>query len=166
MSKRTVPSRAHRVAPAFETRLVDVMNRFFARDARLWPCFGDPGFRRMLDFRHRFLAPGERLAAYPEGKRLRGRLLAEKRVPPRGRAPGASPDKLLVFAAALSKDWENPASVENVITMPCDPAIYGSMLGTLANPNLVYEEYAGMAAELERSVVRQMASLAGYDPTQ
>ncbi|MCJ8269430.1 MAG: hypothetical protein MJK04_08510, partial [Psychrosphaera sp.] len=74
--------------------------------------------------------------------------------------------EMLLFAGTLCKNWENPASVENVITMPCDPAIYGSMIGTLANPNLVYKEYCGMAEDLERYVVRQMATLAGYNPAQ
>jgi glutamate/tyrosine decarboxylase-like PLP-dependent enzyme len=73
---------------------------------------------------------------------------------------------LLLFAGALSKDWENPSSVENVITMSADPAIYGAQMGILANPNLVYSEYAGVAEELEKKVVRQIALLAGYDPAR
>ncbi len=34
----------------------------------------------------------------------------------------------------------------------------------MANPNLVYSEYAGVAEELEKKVVRQIVLLAGYDP--
>ena len=71
---------------------------------------------------------------------------------------------MLLFAAALSKNWEDPASVENVITSPSDPALFGSMAGVLANANLVHPEYSEMAGELESLVIRQMASLAGYDP--
>lgn len=84
-------------------------------------------------------------------------------VPATMRTPG-EPMAELLFAGALSKDWENPSSVENVITMSADPAIYGAQLGILANPNLVYSEYAGVAEELEKKVVRQIALLAGYDP--
>ena len=73
-------------------------------------------------------------------------------------------DPMLVFAAALSKNWENPASVENVTPSACDPAIFGSMSSILANPNLVHPDYSEMAAELEMMVIRQMATLAGYDP--
>ncbi|MEZ0257129.1 MAG: aspartate aminotransferase family protein [Chthoniobacter sp.] len=36
----------------------------------------------------------------------------------------------------------------------------------LANANLVHPEYAEMAGELESMVVRQMATLAGYDPAK
>jgi len=72
----------------------------------------------------------------------------------------------LVFTGALSKCWEDPASVENVITTPCDAAIQGAAIGLVANPNLVYSEYCGMAEELERVVVRQIANLVGYDPQQ
>ena len=39
-------------------------------------------------------------------------------------------------------------------------------MGILANPNLVYSEYAGVAEELEKKVVRQIALLAGYDPAR
>jgi len=70
----------------------------------------------------------------------------------------------MLFTAATSKNWEDPASVENVICLASDPAIYGAVMGTVVNPNLVYEEYCGMAEQLERAVVRQMATLAGYDP--
>ncbi|WP_264767957.1 pyridoxal-dependent decarboxylase, partial [Klebsiella pneumoniae] len=41
-----------------------------------------------------------------------------------------------------------------------------ALLAMIANPNLVYGEYSGMAAELEKLVVRQIASLAGYSTEQ
>ena len=47
--------------------------------------------------------------------------------------PDGTPHDLLTFAGALSKDWENPASVENVVTMPSDPGIYGAMVGLFTN---------------------------------
>ena len=77
--------------------------------------------------------------------------------------PRTGVDPILLFAAALSKNWEDPASVENVITSPSDPALFGSMTGILANPNLVPREYSEMAGELESLVVRQMASLVGVN---
>ena len=82
------------------------------------------------------------------------------------RDPRGSVDPILLFAAALSKNWEDPASVENVVTSPSDPALFGSMAGILANANLVHPEYSELAGELEAMVVRQMATLAGYDPAQ
>jgi len=142
------------------------MARYFSRNPEYWPCFADPGFRRVIEFRQRHLQPEQRLEEYPESAPLLRRLETESDVPLHGTFPQGVPDDLLTFAAALSKDWENPGSVENVITMPCDPAIYGSMLGVLANPNLVYQEYAGMADALEKNVVRQVARLVGYDPAR
>jgi len=41
--------------------------------------------------------------------------------------PRSGVDPLLLFAAALSKNWEDPASVENVVTSPSDPALMGRM---------------------------------------
>jgi glutamate/tyrosine decarboxylase-like PLP-dependent enzyme len=90
-------------------------------------------------------------------------LRQDSTVPETGR-PLSEVSRRLVFVGALSKCWEDPASVENVITTPCDAAIQGAAMGILANPNLVYSEYAGMAEELERVVVRQIANLVGYDP--
>ncbi len=73
---------------------------------------------------------------------------------------------MLFVTALVQKLREDPASVENVITSPSDPALFGSMAGILANANLVHPEYAEMAGELEAMVIRQMATLAGYDATQ
>ena len=154
------------VHPDFQHAYRQVVERYFSRDPRYWPCFADTSFRRVIDFRRRNLQPGDQLNAFPGGHELRRVLLAESAPPAAMRLPAGDPDEMLGFAAALSKNWENPASVENVITMPCDPGVYGAMLGTLANPNLVYSEYAGMAHELERNVIRQMATLAGYSPDQ
>jgi len=154
MNPHNETDRVYGISPAFARRFKELMARFFSRDPKLWPCFAEEGFCRVNEFRRRGLPPDKRLTVYPDGERLRDRLLAERCVSINSRIPDGHPDELMLFAAALSKDWENPASVENVITMPCDPAIYGAMLGTLANPNLVYQEYAGMADELEKNVVR------------
>ena len=152
------------VHPVFSEKFQSVKERFFSRNPAYWPCFADPGFRHIVDFRRRYLPPDEMLAAYPRGAQLHHELVSESAIPRYAGLPDGRPDPMLEFAAALSKDWENPASVENVITMPCDPGIYGAMIGALANPNLVYHEYSGMADELEKTVVRQIACLAGYDP--
>ncbi len=154
------------VQAAFKERYHKVIEYFFSRNATYWPCFADPGFRGIIDFRAHHLHPDLRLASYPRGTELLTELRQEQNVRHEILIPNGKANDLLEFAAALSKDWENPSSVENVVSMPCDPGIYGSMVGSLANPNLVYSEYAGMAAELEASVIRQIASLVGYDPAQ
>ncbi|MBI4891759.1 MAG: aspartate aminotransferase family protein [Acidobacteria bacterium] len=154
----------HLVDPAFEERFARVRRLYFFRDPNLWPCFSAAGFKDISAFRALHLAPHRRIGEYPDGGILLEEMKADEHVPLESSPPGARPNQLLKFAAALSKDWENPSSAENVITMPCDPAIYGAMMGALANANLVYEEYAGMASELEKLVVRQIANLAGYHP--
>ncbi|MEI6178631.1 MAG: pyridoxal-dependent decarboxylase [Verrucomicrobiota bacterium] len=103
------------------------------------------------------------MAAYPEGPELLEQLRAVRCVPSGVDSLDAGLDPLLVFSAALSKNWEVPESVENVVTLPADPAICGMMLGTIANPNLVHYEYSGMAVELEQSVIRQIATQVGWD---
>ncbi|OWY37281.1 aspartate aminotransferase family protein [Xenophilus sp. AP218F] len=151
------------VTPEFARRFATVKARYFSRDPRLWPVFQDPGFARLNAFRSLHLPPEARLAAWPDGAARMADLTENMPVPAEMRDP-AQPLEELLFAAALSKDWENPSCVENVITMSADPAIYGAQMGVLANPNLVYSEYAGVAEDLEKKVVRQIARLAGYDP--
>lgn len=56
--------------------------------------------------------------------------------------------------------------MENVIGAPCDAGIYGAALASVTNPNLLYKDYAGLVVELEEAVIRQMASLVGYDAEQ
>lgn len=147
----------------FNKELARVRDLYFSRNPDYWPVYRDPLMARVIEARGLHLPQDQRLAAYPDGAALLAALQNDSRMPEHGMMPGALQDRL-AFAAALSKAWEDPASVENVITMPCDPAIHGAMTGLLANPNLVYSEYCGMAEELERCVVRQIANLVGYDP--
>jgi len=107
------------VAPGFEKKLRRVRAMFFARNPRYWPCFRDPVFHAITAFRKKNLPPPERLAHFPGGRKLHQCLLTEAEVPRDFTVPGNKKiNNLLKFAGALSKDWENPASVENVITMP------------------------------------------------
>ena len=159
----TIPS-THQIAPAFSEEIERVRTLFFSRDPACWPVFGNPVFADIINFRQARAPVHGRLEKYPEGKALQSRLRQEDRVPPGMRDPRDGVDPLLQFAAALSKNWEDPASVENVVTTPCDAALFGSMTGILANANLVHPEYSEAAADLEAMVIRQMATLAGYDP--
>jgi len=153
------------VAPEFDREMKSLRAQYFARDPNLWPVFRDPGLARLFDSRRHHAPTSERLAAYPDGPELLAALKVDQDIPSATRPPGQQLESLL-FAAALSKNWEDPASVENVVTLPSDPAIYGAMLGLAANPNLVYREYSEVAEELEKTVVRQIAQLVGYDPRE
>jgi glutamate/tyrosine decarboxylase-like PLP-dependent enzyme len=151
------------LSPAFTARLTTLRERYFSRNPDLWPVFRDPGLAHIIASRRHHAPAAERLNAYPRGERLLAELHASTAIPDQPRPPEAV-DEHLLFAAALSKAWEDPSSVENVVTLPSDPAIYGAMIGLTANPNLVYAEYSGVAEELEKAVVRQIANLVGYDP--
>jgi len=137
---------------------------YFSRNSDLWPIFKDPGIQAMGEFRRQHIEMSRAVDHYPNGQAHLATLNKLSEVPQSFTPPTSEIDPLLLFATTTSKNWEDPASVENVICLPSDPAIYGSILGIVANPNLVYQEYCGMSEQMERAVVRQMASLAGYDP--
>lgn len=157
---------AHNIHPTFEEKFQKVKEYFFSRNPQYWPCLTDSGFKEIIQFRQQYLRSDEQIAAYVNGQKLYNEIRTETEIPQTLTIPNGTPDEILKFAGALAKDWENPASVENVVTMPCDPGVYGTMIGALANPNLVYKEYSGMADELEKNVVRQIAHLVGYDVDQ
>jgi glutamate/tyrosine decarboxylase-like PLP-dependent enzyme len=150
--------------PGFERKIEQVRAAFFRRDPERWPAFGLDPFAGVVAARRQALPAAERVARYPDGPALLERLRALDRVPAGMNEGGSGLDPLVVFAGALSKSWEIPQSAENVVTLPCDPAIYGALLGSLANPNLVHIDYSEMAVELEQAVIRQMATHAGWDP--
>lgn len=150
--------------PEFNRLIQLVRDRYFSRNPKFWPCFQDPTFQSIIEHRLRDLHPEDRFTQYPDAAALFAAIKSETTVPGEMTEPSPAGDPLLMFAASLSKNWENPASVENVVTTPSDPAIFGAMCGLLANPNLVYRDYSEMADDLEKHVIRQMASLAGYDP--
>ncbi|MEA3211172.1 MAG: hypothetical protein QOE70_4229 [Chthoniobacter sp.] len=156
----------HQIAESFRDEIDQLRAQFFSRDPACWPVFGDPVFSELVNFRKQHLPARAGVQQYPDGEALLRRLREQNCVPTGPTNPRDGVDPVLLFAAALSKNWEDPASVENVIASPSDPGIFGSMTGILANPNLVHPEYSEMAAELELMVIRQMATLAGYDPTQ
>ncbi len=99
----------------------------------------------------------------PTNPILSKRLAADSYIPHASSQVIKPFEPLALFAAGHSKNWDDPSAVENVISTPSDPAIHGALLATIANPNLVYSEYAGRATELESVVVRQIANLVGYD---
>ena len=151
--------------PGFAAEIAAIRAAYFSRDPARWPVFADPSLARVIASRTQHQPQAERLAGYPGGPAGLEELQRDDLVPDLGR-PLAEVNERLVMAAALSKAWEDPASVENVVTAPCDAAIHGAVIGLLANPNQIYSEYCGMAEELERAVVRQIANLVGYDPQQ
>ena len=156
----------HQIAPSFLEEILRIRASYFSRDPVRWPVFGDPVFSKIVEFRKAKAHARDRISQYPDGEALLRDIRGRDCVAQAGRDPKDGVDPVLLFSAALSKNWEDPASVENVITSPSDPALFGGMTGILANANLVHPEYSEMAGELESMVIRQMATLAGYDPTE
>ncbi|NOH38528.1 aspartate aminotransferase family protein [Vibrio coralliilyticus] len=148
--------KANALSPCYVEKYNEVIRRFFSRDKRLWPLFASPEVSMLASRNSPF--------STEDYRQLEKALREREDIPDRMNAPNDAFDPLALFAAHHCKDWQDPRSVENVISTPCDPAIHGAMLATMKNPNLVYSEYAGMAVELEKMVVRQIAHLAGYDP--
>ena len=140
----------------FIDKYQQVMRCFFSRDKRLWPLFSSPDIEMLVN--------GQSPFSTEKSLHLSKALKQREEIPDEMQAQINAFDPLALFVAHHCKDWQDPKSVENVISTPCDPAIHGAMLATVKNPNLVYSEYAGMAVELENMVIRQIASLAGYDP--
>lgn len=157
---------SYAIRPGFEKSIARVRDEFFRRDPQRWPVFALEPFASVLAFRQREIPPAQRIAHFPGGPALLEQLRAWSAVPVSIAQSSSGLDPLVGFAAALSKNWEVPQSVENVATMPCDPAIYGVILGAMVNANLVHPEYAEMAVELENSVVRQIANQVGWDPAR
>jgi len=152
------------LSPVFKKKMDEIRASFFSRNPDLWPVFKDPGILAMREFRSQHVEMGSVIERYPDGPELLNELNQLEEVPAQLTLPTSKIDPLLLFASTTSKNWEDPASVENVICLPSDPAIYGAILGIVSNPNLVYQEYCGTAEFMERAVVRQMANLVGYDP--
>lgn len=150
---------ANQLNPAFEQIFQTVKAHFFARDPNRWPLYRIHEIARWLEER-KIDAPTVVNTALQQQLRHSNTI-------PRHSSHAIHPfNDLALYAAKRSKNWDDPRSVENVISTPCDPAIHGALLATIANPNLVYSEYAGDAIELEKLVVRQIAHLAGYDSDQ
>ncbi|MEO0018971.1 MAG: L-2,4-diaminobutyrate decarboxylase [Verrucomicrobiota bacterium] len=156
---------SHALRPGFQAAIQRLRESSFSRDPARWPLFSQAPFADILAFRRLPIPPAERVAHYPDGPALLDQLRALDAVPHQPHHAPTALDPLILFSAALSKAWESPRSVENVATMPSDPALYGAVLGSLANPNLVHPEYAEMAVELEHAVIRQIATQTGWDPT-
>ncbi len=148
--------------PGFRARIDQVRKNYFSRDPELWSFYKDPGMKRYLELVAVPKPQSSLIAEYPGGAQLRERLLNDVDIPDATRRPGEI-DPLLLYAAATTKQWGNPASAENVVTLPSDAAVYGALLGTVANANLICREYSEAAEDLEKLVVRKIAKLVGYD---
>src|SRR5262245_25603982 len=58
----------------------------------------------------------------------------------------------------------HPGTQQNVIAQPSIPALIGTLLAALYNPNLAWDEYSRRVALAEVEVTALVARLLGYDP--
>lgn len=162
MTIRRHGSNDYQIHSSFSKRIQIIRKNYFSRDPELWPFYKDPGMSRYLELVSAPKTQEELIADYPGGAELRERLLSDVEIPSAMRAPGEI-EPMLLYAASTTKQWSNPASAENVVTLPSDPAIYGALLGITSNANLVCREYSESAEDLEKLIVRKIAKLVGYD---
>ncbi|WP_021022991.1 hypothetical protein [Salinivibrio costicola] len=124
MSYSLIP---HALTPVFLNQYQTIRQHFFNRDPKRWPIYHTPELAY-------WLANGMQ-PAFESSDVL---LKQQTEIPTQSDLGATTFPKLALQAATHSKDWTSPRSVENVITAPCDPAIHGALLATMANPNLVY----------------------------
>lgn len=60
--------------------------------------------------------------------------------------------------------WGHPLTQENVVPPPTIPGIVASLLCTVYNPNLVWDQYSKKVAQAEIEMTAMMADLMGFDP--
>ena len=156
----------NQVKPKFAAVYQEVKERFFSRNPDYWPIFNDPDIREIVAWRRRSEPEERLLREYPGSRRLLQQLHDRSNIPRAWQQMKRHGEDMARFCAVFSKNWEHPGSAENVISMSSDPAVCGSLLALITNPNLAHVEYAGLAVDLEKKVIRQMASLIGYNPRQ
>jgi glutamate/tyrosine decarboxylase-like PLP-dependent enzyme len=60
--------------------------------------------------------------------------------------------------------WGHPLTQENVVPPPTIPGIVASLLCTVYNPNLVWDQYSRKVAQAEIELTAMMSDLVGFDP--
>jgi len=60
--------------------------------------------------------------------------------------------------------WGHPRTQVNVIPPPSIPSIVGQLIGSIHNPNIIWDELSHKLAETEVEVASMCAGLIGYDP--
>lgn len=139
----------------FEKKYRDVIAHFFSRDPQYWPIFQDKTIQSITQFRKTMTNDKDQLQRYENGQALFDRFMADGQIQQHINYPENDPNELLMLVSTLCKNWENPLAVENVIAMPSDPGVYGSILGLMGNPNMVYCEYSGVADVLEKVTIKK-----------
>jgi len=148
---------------SFEQKYQQFKKNFFGRDPKIWKIYRDPIIKEILDFRFNHLQVENTESNNSFANDISQKLSKQQNIPQEiSSIEDQAKNDILQSVASLSKSWENPASVENVIAAPSDPAIYGSFIGLIANSNMVHKEYSGITEELEATIVRMIANLVGY----
>ncbi|MBD3174394.1 MAG: aspartate aminotransferase family protein, partial [Armatimonadia bacterium] len=62
--------------------------------------------------------------------------------------------------------WGHPLTQENVVPPTTIPAIVGTLVASIYNPNVIWDEYSHKVAEAEVEAVAMVADLIGYDADQ
>ena len=147
----------------FQNKYSEFKNHFFDRDPDIWPIYRDPMVKDIVLSRIKSFRNSEFDKNVREQDVLK-KMFNKNKIPQKIASINDGEQRdLLKSVASLTKIWEDPASVENVVCASADPGIYGVLMGIIANANLVYKEYCGLAEELETVVSNMMSSLVGYN---
>lgn len=126
----------------FAAKHAEVIRLFFSRDARLWPLLGATDMQRVRQHCESLEKTKTWFTAEDRESEIGQDVLKSSAIPKDFSEAGAA--RVLdraVWLASRSSMWHSARSVENVGTIPSDPALVGAALCTLANPNLVNTEY-------------------------
>ncbi len=109
----------------------------------------------------RLLAQGER-DGFPAGDELAINAATEPaRLCDQPTDPAVVTRQLVDYLSGLPS-WGHPRAFANFDPTPTFPSVLGSLIATLANPNLVSDESAGRFADAEKQAIAMAADLVGF----
>lgn len=156
-----------KVTPHFAKLHQQVVARFFSRDPKLWPLLGSPTAQSLIEQSRRNASHrGFPIETYPRGDELYQRLNSVDRFPQKMAENGEASLEMSRFVASFGPNIYSPHWNMNLLGAPSDPSLAGAVMALLADPNLVHKEYCGLFEDAERAVMRQLATLVGYDPSR
>lgn len=127
----------------FQQNYKRVIDYNFSRNPKYWKIFESSDIKPLTEFHMSF--PG--LDPLPndfmeKGDELSKLILNQELITKgiTGENDIAEIRKRFQLLGATCKNWCSRKSAENVATLSCDGALYGSIIGVVANPNLVHYE--------------------------
>lgn len=131
------------LSKVFSNNYNKIIESNFSRNANIWKVFGSPDMSQLAKFQLNCYDIEPKPEQFcKDGKEIFRNILNETQFPKDIATPEYNKkiQERLNIIGAHSKNWASPRCVENVISYPCDSGVYGSMVGLLANANIVHYE--------------------------